>query len=68
MYISYCLEKQTDTVGAEIITELISFATEVCICNGNSFNIREDAVSAVMDFYVNFHKSLSVTEMHSNSG
>ena len=34
------------TVVAEMITELIRFEPEICICNGNSLEFKTESVSA----------------------
>ena len=38
------------TVVAEMITELIRFEPEICICNGNSFEFRRESVSVPRRF------------------
>ena len=35
---------------AEMITELIRFEAEVCICNGHGLKFKGESVSAVRDF------------------
>ena len=46
-----------------MITELIRFEAEVCICNGNQLELQEECVSFMRDILLNFHRSLSVSVM-----
>ena len=63
---SRCLEvfKPQDTVVAKMITELIRFEPEICICNGNLLESQRESVSAVMrDFLLKFQRSVSVMKL-----
>ena len=58
--------KLCHTVVAEMITELIRFEAEVCICNGNSLELQEESVALMRDTLLNFHRSASVMEINSS--
>ena len=45
-----------DTIVAEIITELICFESEICICNGNKLAFKRESVSVIRDFLLKFPK------------
>ena len=56
-----------DTVVAEMITELIRFEPEICICNGHKLEFKRESVSVMRDFLLAFPEiSLSVMEMNSS--
>ena len=46
--------KSSDTVVAEMITELIRFEPEICICNRNQLEFKRESVSVMRDFLLKF--------------
>ena len=56
----------TYTVVAEIITELVRFEPEVCICNGNQFRIKSESIAVMRNSCKHSHRSVSVMEINSS--
>ena len=47
-------QETPSTIVAEMITELIRFEPELCICNGNSLEFKRESVSAMRDLLLTF--------------
>ena len=47
-------ENRSVTVVAEMITELVRFEPEICICNRNQWEFKRESVSVMRDFLLKF--------------